>query len=111
VDPPTVDSDPVFPNRTRLILQVLGAGLAAGLAVAYLLHQLRPVFSSPRQLTEVTQLPVLGGVSMTWVERHRAATRRAVWAYSFGAVLLVLLAVLALLTDDVTSHLLHALIA
>src|SRR6516164_8192380 len=92
VDPPTVDSDPVFPNRTRLILQVLGAGLAAGLAVAYLLHQLRPVFSSPRQLTEVTQLPVLGGVSMTWVERHRAAARRAVWAYSVGAALLLLLA-------------------
>jgi len=54
---------------------------------------------------------VLGSVSMTWVERHRAAGRRAVWAYSFGAALLVLLAVVMLLTDDVTSQLLHALIA
>ena len=111
VDPPTVDPEPVFPKRNRMILQVLAAGLAAGLGVAYLLHQLRPVFSSPRQLTEVTQLPVLGGVSMTWVERHRAAGRRALWAYSFGAALLVLVAVVTLLTDDLTSHLLHALIA
>jgi len=111
VDPPTVDPEPVFPQRNRMILQVLAAGLAAGLGVAYLLHQLRPVFSSPRQLTEVTQLPVLGGVSMTWVERHRAAGRRALWAYSFGAALLVLVAVVTLLTDDLTSHLLHALIA
>jgi polysaccharide chain length determinant protein (PEP-CTERM system associated) len=111
VEPPRVDPVPVFPKRTRLILEVLAGGLAAGLGVAYLMHQLRPVFSSPRQLTEVTQLPVLGGVSMTWVERHRAAARRAVWSYSLGAALLVLVGLVTLLTDDFTSHLLHALIA
>jgi len=111
VDPPAVDPDPVFPRRTKLIFQVLAAGLAVGLGFAYLLHQLRPVFTSPRQLTEATQLPVLGYVSMTWVERHRAAGRRALWAYSFGAVLLVVVAVITFLTDDLTSHFLHALIA
>jgi polysaccharide chain length determinant protein (PEP-CTERM system associated) len=110
VDPPTVDPDPVFPKRAKLIFQVLAAGLAAGLGVAYFMHQLRPVFTSPRQLTEATQLPVLGSVSMTWVERHRAATRRAVWAYSFGAALLVLIAVVTFLTNDFTSRFLHALI-
>jgi hypothetical protein len=106
-----VDPDPVFPKRTKLIFQVLAAGLAAGLGLAYLLHQLRPVFTSPRQLTDATQLPVLGYVSMTWVERHRAAGRRALWVYSFGAVLLIVVAVVTFLTDDLTSHLLHALIA
>jgi len=109
VDPPTVDPDPVFPKRTKLIFQVLAAGLAAGLGVAYLMHQLRPVFTSPRQLTDATQLPVLGSVSMTWVERHQAAGRRAVWAYSFGAAFLVLLGVVTFLTDDFTSHFLHTL--
>jgi polysaccharide chain length determinant protein (PEP-CTERM system associated) len=111
VDPPAVDPDPVFPKRTKLIFQVLAAGLAVGIGLAYLLHQLRPVFTSPRQLTEATQLPVLGYVSMTWMERHRAAGRRALWAYSVGAVLLVVVAVVTFLTDDVTSHFLHALIA
>jgi len=75
------------------------------------MHQLRPVFTSARQLTEATQLPVLGSVSMTWVERHRAAGRRALWTYSFGTVLLVVLAVVTLLTVDFTSRFLHALIA
>jgi len=111
VDPPTVDPDPVFPKRPRLILALLLGGLGAGLGVAYLMHQLRPVFTSPRQLTEATRLPVLGSVSMTWVERHQAAGRRALWVYSCGAVLLVLLAVVTLLTNSFTSHLLHALIA
>jgi len=111
VDPPAVDPVPVFPKRTRLILEVLAAGLAAGLGVAYVMHQLRPVFTSPRQLTAATQLPVLGSVSMTWVERHRAAGRRALWTYSVGAALLVVVAVVTLLTDDFTSRFLRALIA
>jgi polysaccharide chain length determinant protein (PEP-CTERM system associated) len=111
VDPPTTDPEPVFPKRLRLILAVLAGGLASGLGVAYLMSQLRPVFTSPRQLTEVTQLPVLGSVSMTWVERHQAAGRRAVWAYSLGAALLVLLGVVTLLTKDVTSQFLHGLFA
>jgi hypothetical protein len=54
---------------------------------------------------------VLGSVSMTWVERHRAAGRRALWTYSFGTALLILVAVVTLLTDDFTSRFLHALIA
>jgi polysaccharide chain length determinant protein (PEP-CTERM system associated) len=111
VDPPTTDPDPVFPKRGKLIVLVLAGGLAAGLAVAYVMHQLRPVFTSPRQLTEVTQLPVLGGVSMTWRERHQAASRHAVWVYSLGTALLVLLALVTLLTNDFTSRLLHAVIA
>ena len=111
VDPPAVNPDPVFPNRLKLILEVLAAGLGAGIGAAYLLHQLRPVFSSTRQLMELTQLPVLGSVSMTWPERHRAIARRAIWRYALGATTLVLLAVVVLLTDDFTSQFLHRFVA
>jgi protein tyrosine kinase modulator len=111
VDPPTGKDEPVSPNRLSLIFLVLAGGLGAGIGVAFLLHQLRPVFTSTRQLTDMTQLPVLGSVNMTWPERHKAANRRAIWAYSFGAAALVALALLVLLTDDFTSQFLHGLIA
>lgn len=109
VDPPTGSDRPVSPDRVRLILSVLMGGLVAGLGVAYLMHQLRPVFSSSRQLGELTQLPVVGAVSMTWLERHKAQERRTIWQYTAGVAALVLMAVLALSTQGIAARLLHGL--
>jgi len=111
VDPPTGSDRPVAPDRVRLILTVLLGGLAAGIGVAYLLHQLRPVFTSTRQLNELTQLPVLGSVSMTWLERHKAEERRAIWAYSVATAALVLVGLIVLGVQEVTSRMLHGFIA
>lgn len=111
VDPPSGGDRPVAPDRMRLILSVLLGGFAAGLGVAYFMHQLRPVFTSTRQLTELTQLPVLGSVSMTWLERHKAEGRRAMWAYSTAAGVLVLLALFTMATQGMASRFLHGLIA
>ncbi len=111
VDPPSGGQYPVAPDRVRLILTVLLGGLAAGLGVAYLMHQLRPVFTSTRQLTELTQLPVLGSVSMTWLERHKAAGRRAVWTYAIATAALVLLAFFTVVIQGPTSRFLHGLVA
>ena len=111
VDPPTGGHDPIAPDRVRLILTVLMGGIVAGLGVAYFLHQLRPVFTSTRQLTELTQLPVLGSVSMTWLERHKAAGRRAIWAYSIALAALVVLALFTLAIQGPTARLLHGLMA
>ena len=84
IDPPTAEFAPVAPRRALLILGALIASLAAGGGVAYLLHLVRPVFVSQRQLGAVTGLPVLGSVSMAWLDQHRAALRgerlRCVWA-------------------------------
>ena len=107
VDPPTGSDHPVAPDRIRLILTVLVGGFAAGIGAAYFMHQLRPVFSSTRQLTELTQLPVLGAVSMTWLERHKAEGRRAVWAYSMAAGTLVLVGLITLATQGIAVRLLH----
>jgi polysaccharide chain length determinant protein (PEP-CTERM system associated) len=111
VEPPTGSDKPVSPDRIRLILVVLLGGLAAGVGAAYVLHQLRPVFVSTRQLTEVTQLPVLGVVSMTWLERHQALARHAIWVYSMALAVLIAMAAMMLLTQSATSHFLQGLIA
>ena len=111
VDPPTGSDQPVSPDRIRLILVVLLGGLAAGIGVAYLMHQIRPVFASARQLAELTQLPVLGVVSMTWLERHQAQARHAVWVYSMAVAVLIGVAAVTLLTESAASHFLHGLIA
>ena len=111
VEPPTGSNQPVSPDRVRLILVVLLGGLAAGIGVAYLMHQLRPVFVSARQLAELTQLPVLGVVSMTWLERHQAQARHAVWVYSMAVAVLIVLAAVTLLTESAASHFLHGLTA
>jgi polysaccharide chain length determinant protein (PEP-CTERM system associated) len=111
VEPPTGSDQPVSPDRIRLILVVLLAGLAAGSGAAYVLHQLRPVFVTTRQLAELTQLPVLGVVSMTWLERHQALARHAVWVYSMAVGVLIAVAALMLLIQSATSHFLHGLIA
>jgi protein tyrosine kinase modulator len=91
IDPPTAEFAPVAPKRALLILGALIAALAAGGGAAYLLQLVRPVFVSQRQLGSVTGLPVLGSVSMAWLDQHRTALRgerlRCVWAIS-GLVVL-----------------------
>jgi polysaccharide chain length determinant protein (PEP-CTERM system associated) len=91
VDPPTAALKPIFPNRTMLLAAVLFGGLVLGVGVAWLMHQLRPVFSSARSVTELTGLPVLGAVSRTWLEKQRAAMRNGFLRYSAAAGLLFVL--------------------
>jgi len=77
VDPPRAGFDPVFPRRKLLAIAALVAAIGAGCGVAFLLNLLRPAFGSVHRLHEVTGLPVLGAVSMTWVERYNAELRRS----------------------------------
>jgi len=77
VDPPRASFDPVFPKRPLLAVGALLAAVAAGVGMAVLLNLFRPAFSSVQRLHEVTGLPVLGAVSMTWIERYDAELRRS----------------------------------
>lgn len=77
VDPARAGFDPVFPKRPLLAIAALMGAIAAGGAVTFLLNLLRPVFGSVRSLHEMTRLPVLGVVSLTWLERHDRELRRS----------------------------------
>jgi hypothetical protein len=109
VDPPTADFKPVSPNRPMLILGVLVAGLGAGGALAYLLHQIKPVFSTGRQLASITGLPVLGEVSRTWFEKYGQLRRRSVMVYSGAIAALALVAVTVLFGHGRAVELLRGL--
>ncbi len=85
VDPPTSPFEPVFPSRPLLILAVLFVAVGVGTGIAWLMCKLRPVFLHGRTLSELTGLPVIGVVSMAWVERHRSLLRRDYLRY-FAAV-------------------------
>ena len=77
VDPPRAGVEPIFPKRPLFAVGALAAAIAAGGGLAFLLNLLRPAFSSVRHLREKTGLPVLGAVSMTWIERYDALLRRS----------------------------------
>lgn len=64
VDPPFVGQNPVGPKRHPLLAAgtILAVGL--GVALAFLLNQLHPVFYSSRSVTLTNGVPVLGVVSL-----------------------------------------------
>ena len=82
IDPPAASFTPVSPKRPLLVIGAFFLALAAGIGAAYMLHLLRPIFVSTRQLTAATGLPVLGAVSMAWAEKHRLTKHKASVRYA-----------------------------
>ncbi len=72
----------------------------AGAGIAWLLHQMRPVFINQRNLRQVTGLPVLGAVSMTWLSRHRAQRRVEAGSFVLAAFMIVIALILVLMFQD-----------
>jgi polysaccharide chain length determinant protein (PEP-CTERM system associated) len=94
IDPPRVPNEPAWPNRPMLVTAVPLGGIGAGLAIAFLLAQLRPTVESRRQLRDLTDVPLLGLVTMIETETARRRQRRAnlVFASASAALLLALVA-------------------
>lgn len=90
VDPPTVPREPAGLDRVFYLTMVLIGGVAAGMAFALLLHEIRPVFSSAQALRNVTGLPVLGVVSMKMMPKQ--IFRRRLELTSFALLTLALMA-------------------
>lgn len=84
IDPPSLPTKPSAPNRLLLMPLVGIAALGAGLAITFLISQLKPSFSDGRTLREVTGLPVLGTVSMLSTPERRKARMRGLLAFGGG---------------------------
>ena len=75
IDPPRVSPQPVWPNRPVLYPLVLAAAIAAGLFMAFVASQLRPVFYRAGDLRDKFDLPLLGVVSMILSDADRRRER------------------------------------
>jgi len=111
IDPPTSPLEPVAPKRPMLIVEILIAALGAGAGVAWLISQLRPVFNDTRTLAELTGLPVLGSVAITWIDRLAAEFRRSVLAVAGATAGLVGVFLVVLAMHQTGVRVLHRLVS
>jgi hypothetical protein len=111
IDPPNASVQPVAPDRPRLLALVLAVALAAGAGLAFVLHQLKPVFSSTAVLGDITGLPVIGAVSRTWRERYRAVRRQEMLKTALSAACLLLIFATVMLTADRAVRVIQGLLA
>ena len=79
LEPPVEPVTPSGPQRAMLNSVVMLMSIAAGLALALFLQQVRPVFSTKDAVRQTTGLPVIGSVSaailagfVPWYRRQSA---------------------------------------
>lgn len=98
IDPPFVPSQPAWPNRPMLLSLITLGALGAGMAVSFLLSQLRRTVPDRRALRELTGLPLLGAVSRVETAETLQRKRKGLLAYlaalgsliaAYGAVMVV----------------------
>lgn len=94
--PPTAPYWPVWPRRTLSLGAILLFALAAGAGIAYGLHSLRPVVSSARNISLLTDFPVLGAVGIAFPTRRSELTRAHAWRIALAASSLLIAFALAL---------------
>jgi polysaccharide chain length determinant protein (PEP-CTERM system associated) len=96
VEPPNADFNPISPKRSLLVLAVLLGSIGAGAGIAFVMHTLRPVYTSVKGLAESTGLVVLGSVSMAWLDHHKHTLRRSYIRYAVAIGGLLVIGVVAL---------------
>ncbi|MDB6100265.1 MAG: hypothetical protein JWO52_264 [Gammaproteobacteria bacterium] len=94
IEPPNANFKPSPPSRSQLIAAVLAAALGVGGGVAYLRHQLNPVFWSAVGLAAMSGATVLGVVNSAFPEAATRERRRDALWYALGVVGLLAVALL-----------------
>ena len=97
VEPPSIPTVPVAPNRPIFLTLILFVALGAGIAVAFVAGQLQTTFPTQSRLASVTGLPVLGTVTEVITAPERVRRRqRLVWLGGAAGALAASWAVLIL---------------
>jgi polysaccharide chain length determinant protein (PEP-CTERM system associated) len=107
IEPPFAAALPVAPNRPLLLVAVLVFALGAGVALAFGLNELKPVFYDRRALARVSGLPVLGSVSLIMSADDMRIRRRKTVAWAGANLVLLLAGVLVITLADPVSELMR----
>ena len=99
IDPPTLPSKPSGPKRVVFYTLVLIFGFGAGLAVAFLISQLKPVVFSANQLKNTFGIPVFGSVSHIHAGVIQKAERKKMLVFSISSLGIVAIYISLVLTD------------
>lgn len=91
VDPPRVPLKPSGPNRILFYSGVTLGACLIGLSVPVLLTLLRPTFGSSQKVRDITGLPVLGTVSMHWIDSIKRQKWRGFVRFCAASLLLLLM--------------------
>jgi polysaccharide chain length determinant protein (PEP-CTERM system associated) len=111
IEPPVAPLRPVSPNRPLFVAVVLLGAIAAGCGLAFLLHQLNPVFATRQSLRDsLADMPVLGSVSMSVSRAQALLERRDRLRLSAAAGLLLVAFVIALVLEPYGSVWLQSLL-
>jgi polysaccharide chain length determinant protein (PEP-CTERM system associated) len=90
IDPPKLPVKPSGPNRPMMFVGVLAAGIAAGIAFAFLMSQVNTTFTSIQRLRSTFTLPVLGRISAIVSAREKRQRFRELAGFSLVSLFLVL---------------------
>ena len=85
-----------------MMTMVLVSALGAGVSFAFLLSQINPRVYSSEELKEITQLPILGTVSLVFSERQRTERRM-----ELGVFALTLIGLISIYGGLVTLEAMH----
>lgn len=89
IEPPMAPEFAVEPNRRMLLLLALVAALGTGAGLAFVLHQIRPVFITGDMVYQELGIPVLGSASMVWTQQAVSERRRTELLFGAGLAMLV----------------------
>lgn len=91
IDPPKLPLKPSGPNRVIMYTFILLVGFGAGIGIAFLLSQIKPVVLSPSQLKSTFGIPVLGSVSHFDAARLAKVDRRRMIVFSASSIFIVMI--------------------
>ena len=111
IEPPNAASQPTSPKRPLLLLVSLVLALGIGVGVAWLMTQIKPVFTNSATVTATTGLQVFGVVSAAQTPQSERAAKVRLIKLGFAAAGLFVAFILVFLLHQQGSRFIHGLLA